>query len=539
MLSVGFKMQFHEYVKMMELRKKYELFCDTVTIRGLSRIARTRNKIISCFWLISVLVCSVSLLWQLSVILTNYLSYPYTTMVGEGNEKSTFPYISFCNLKIKSSNDQLSIEQHVRNVEFCMKTIDYENVKEMYGISEMEMILALKKHLLPSGYYSNFPIGFLTDDASVNNSMVLSHNFVDWNFRPLNISPEIFPFWQSMYRRCFTLKVPKTHANSIRAASLTMYLHNFPEYISDTDYDTGIFFSKATGMRVLFHYPGSFPDMISGLSIGPGTETTFTIQSLSRTRLPYPYNDINCTNREYSGMFFYSQSLCIEVCMQESVIKKCRCLSLNFHFTQDQMESVGGILCGNMSGEDLSVACKHGEKRVPKFASQLACEESVMYEENFCAKECLPSCKETSYHYSGKSAPWPDASQQLSFYKSQVANSTIPGVEEFNEYRTLLEEKLSQNKTDAEILQSLKKLHKLQDNFVQIYIKLENEFPQLYTDVAMINPSSVISYIGGTLSLWLGITAMTLVELIEFIYILVSSCFLQKAKEIKVDNSSG
>jgi hypothetical protein len=58
-------------------------------------------------------------------------------------------------------------------------------------------------------------------------------------------------------------------------------------------------------------------------------------------------------------------------------------------------------------------------------------------------------------------------------------------------------------------------------NFLQLNILFDKTVPFLMTDKQAMTLDNLGAQLGGVLSLWLGITIMTAVEIVEFIYILV------------------
>ena len=71
---------------------------------------------------------------------------------------------------------------------------------------------------------------------------------------------------------------------------------------------------------------------------------------------------------------------------------------------------------------------------------------------------------------------------------------------------------LSQNQSLGEMIAQ---------NFLQLNVVFQNIYPEVLTDRPDTTIEILMSNVGGQLSLWLGITAMTTFELVELIYRLV------------------
>jgi len=55
-------------------------------------------------------------------------------------------------------------------------------------------------------------------------------------------------------------------------------------------------------------------------------------------------------------------------------------------------------------------------------------------------------------------------------------------------------------------------------NFFQLKVVFQNMYPATLRDTAQVTSAGLMSQIGGLLSLWLGVTAMTIFEFVELFY---------------------
>lgn len=69
----------------------------------------------------------------------------------------------------------------------------------------------------------------------------------------------------------------------------------------------------------------------------------------------------------------------------------------------------------------------------------------------------------------------------------------------------------------------MRELNLLSRNFVQLNIVLDRIAPYEMIDSPEMSGAQLLSSVGGVLSLWLGVTIMTAVELLELIYVVVGS----------------
>ena len=64
---------------------------------------------------------------------------------------------------------------------------------------------------------------------------------------------------------------------------------------------------------------GFSPETITGVSAGPGTETSITVTPVSRKRLDVPYNECNNDEQQRNGTTSRSASSCVDECLQDMV----------------------------------------------------------------------------------------------------------------------------------------------------------------------------------------------------------------------------
>jgi hypothetical protein len=111
-----------------------------------------------------------------------------------------------------------------------------------------------------------------------------------------------------------------------------VYLNDFSQSTIDTAWPN-LGQSMAIGIRVSVHGEGMEPDMKSGVSIGPGAETTLMLTSTKRVRLPPPFQS-QCTTQEYadsSKTLKYSVDTCIDLCVQDQVSRRFQETANFFH----------------------------------------------------------------------------------------------------------------------------------------------------------------------------------------------------------------
>ena len=75
-------------------------FGETVSVRGISKLIKSKNRTVKLFWLLAILTSTSLLLWQLESIFSTYSKNPYASTYSESNVENVavFPDITLCNI---------------------------------------------------------------------------------------------------------------------------------------------------------------------------------------------------------------------------------------------------------------------------------------------------------------------------------------------------------------------------------------------------------------------------------------------------------
>ena len=522
------------------IQSEFRKFGENVSVLGVPRIFKSQATVVRVCWLIAVLASSALLLWQLSAVFIIYYSYPVSTSFEEGRDSPVFPDVTVCNLNLVAVDEVFEMHKLSDYKRQLGSVINSTNVTmadllTLYGLTDSgnwtkDDLLRFFQSDLFSAYSSNFPMNDEDNlfGTNTNQNLIADVVYYDLNWSPTGgwlINNEIEPIWSAEYFKCYTLKIPdKEIAKTTPEMSVIMYINDFVNSVDkDGYYHRYTEKSYATGVRLVVHPPGTIPILSRGISIGPGTETTIKVDSTQRTRLHYPYSGADCTDQiflPYSNVNLYGYENCQDVCMQQLVVDSCHCLYSGLRFTDQQVQQTNSTICGNVSWI--------GEANMTKAMKDFQCIYNLNVDFDICNKICLFPCEETYYEYSESTAPWPQISQHLLFYNRYIRDSSLYE-NKFDVYANI-----SSLENETEIIDRLKNLHLIQDNFLSVNVVMNKRYVYLMTDKAQMTWEVMLSSIGGCLSFWLGVTIMTLVEVVEFFFTLGSICYQNRKSKNRV-----
>lgn len=515
-----------------ELRK----FGETVSVKGVSRILKARSALLRILWLLAVLLCFCVLLWQVIVVLITYFSYPVDSKYQEGTGRPVFPDVTVC--KLYSTGDGLqdpgtNLNYYLNMTANKKKQCPLQKFKDITNLTkekDYNYIWTLIQN--PSGYFTSFPPD-KNNYNTENHDFLTDSNYFTWEWDISNAEPTMKPFWTTDYNLCDTIQLSnRSYEKQVRGLTLVLYIANFPTSMLDTFFPMPTL-SRAQGVRVTIHAPGTKPNPKSGLSVGPGTETTIRLLSTERTRLPRPYG--NCTtqkliNESDEGSGAYNTDTCYEICLQQQFVDACDCVRSDVEATPDQRRYVNNSVCGDMSGP---INDPNSNSTNFKAVKELACLMQVEVDLNLCEASCPEPCKEYMYHVGVSSAPWPHVSTQLTFYDQYIANESKYG-NKFDVYDQIRKTEVNQ----VDIIKRLQQTHVMEDNFIQLNIIFDKYNPMVLKDVPSMTVDRMLSLVGGALSLWLGITVMTAVEFVQLVFDLMEAVQQRRRKRCRPTSST-
>ncbi|XP_077980560.1 uncharacterized protein LOC144435805 [Glandiceps talaboti] len=328
------------------------------------------------------------------------------------------------------------------------------------------------------GFYANSKMEDFSDLADVANPTddefrEIGHQAKDFilqctfDKRPCNYTH--FYQWQNKnYGNCFTFNSGINEAVRQTGKSGSQYGLHLTLFIEQPEY-VGLF-SQESGVRVSVSPQDvmPFPEDI-GITVSPGQATSIGLRKNDISRQGGNYG--NCTSGdEYyivNTEFKYSVNLCVKECLQKNLIERCSCVT-DILLDEDKCSYVN--------------------------TTQQRCRQIVqgLFEDYELNCTCKNPCEETSYSTMVSSSIWP----------SERYESHLYGV-------------LSEKSIKAAI--TLQDVDASRLNLVRLKVFFEELNFQSIVQTPKYNMASLLSSIGGTLGLYIGLSIITIMEIIVFL----------------------
>ncbi|KAK2142409.1 hypothetical protein LSH36_960g00003 [Paralvinella palmiformis] len=236
-----------------------------------------------------------------------------------------------------------------------------------------------------------------------------------------------------------------------------------------------------------------------GTVLTPGVYNSIKMQLIKIKRLPYPYGDcistdIDSSNRDvYTSLYnvTYSKSGCEKTCHQRHVIDKCNCAIPNYPRV--------GVPFGD---SNVSLCDEENNK-------QKLCKDQIgmALGENKLKCDCPNPCHEDLYVASKSSSQWPMQKRM----KGIIQDMEILYPDLFKGINT---------KTDIFTKERIMK-----QNFLKATI--------FYDDLSHEKSFQFAGDVGGMLGLWIGVSAMGIIHVIEFVLAVIYSKAITNLKSTR------
>ena len=450
----------------LSIKKIISEWCLSTTSHGIPNIVRSENKFSSLFWSFAFLLSAAFCGYQIVLTLIDVSKFPvYTNIEIIQEMPAPFPSISFCNLNPFNTDDP---DNYVILENLLAKdNINYNAHPNLVWLSVSNLVKSFVFDLSEKER-QNFTFGY--------NQMVYSCKFNSF----LCKEQDFEMFYDFDYGNCYKFNSNGTkligksgHQNGLR---LEIYVGNSSGKEA---------YTINRGIRFLVH---NHSDIISindhGQDASTGFSTEVKITRSLNEKLDEPYStcisDLTSSyskKTKYMNIIFnelnlkkYSNQICLNICFNLKLELECNCSDPSILSIHNMTKCISTS----------QIRCK--EKFFQEFFSNQATE---------CNQECPIECK--TYRYSTK----------LSFSEFYT-----------NWYFSLIEKS---NNDFIKNLASFGSVEQLKKNVLLINFYYDDASITKIIERPLWNVFSILSTIGGNLGLFVGVSVLSIAEIVELI----------------------
>ncbi|CAF0885554.1 unnamed protein product [Brachionus calyciflorus] len=291
------------------------------TSHGLPNIFRSSNLYIKLMWIFFTLISTGLLGCMVTQNIMNYFKYEVTTKTRVKTEfKSTFPTITVCNINTFTS-------EHAANY---IKTIEYNKFDDNPLAKSFEFMAKSYKPKNNSILYGD----------SLDKLLV----FCEYETHRCNMS-QVRYYNHPEYGDCYMINSGYDYKNNpvnLWSAMAPKRHLGLNLILNISVHDELKFLSPNYGAIVIIHNNTVNPFVQEGITLSPKIESNIALTKTFFSSQPKPYSDCDGKTddpNEYNSELFklihkngggYSQFLCLGLCFQRSIVNKCGCSVVNF-----------------------------------------------------------------------------------------------------------------------------------------------------------------------------------------------------------------
>ena len=484
------------------------IYClESSTIHGVAKLIRARNFFIRFLWFQLLICSSFCCVYLIKGTILDYLSFNVITKIRIQNEHSfKFPTITICNKNTFTSDESVNY----------LNNLAKENNFSYFNNTSLNFT----KYMLREDLSSSLPIN-LKDFFNIAKSNIIMKNFT--NQQKENLSLPINEFilfcrfvgqkcdlkndfesiFISQYGNCFSFNTKANNTKKILTRPGEINGFKFELYVGLPDEIS----QKATerGAIIFINVSSNFD--LYQISVEPGRETIIGLKKYVTELLPYPYSDCidlveNENKNDLIGIIkrnnlTYSQELCKSLCFQKYLNMVCNCFE-NFNNEIDYFFDVETKrIC--FSKNDL--------KCLRDFYLRNFTRNNFIQQKCKCSIECEKISHERLITYSK--------------YPTKIITDSI-------RYDKILEKSVITKQGDFK--------NDLENNLVRVNIYFDSLSYVHIKEYPGMNEIGLISSIGGTLGLFLGMSLLSLTESVELLLSILISIFKKIKNKSQISN---
>ncbi|CAF0980970.1 unnamed protein product [Brachionus calyciflorus] len=428
------------------------------TSHGIPNIIRSDKLAIRLMWIFFTVMSTGLCSYMIVQSIMNYFSYETTSKIQIHTETSPiFPAITICNTNFFTS--EYSTE-FIKNLSLDFQTSAYFAYEKYLKLRQM---ITSSEELMSNSY--KFGDSFEKLIVHCRLLTIDCKNKEYWNY-----------YYHQIYGNCYQINTGRE--NLIRVSrtgwynSLSVILN-----ISLADGLEGLY--AGSGAVVMIHNQTTSPLSTDAFGVSSGVETFVAISRQFKSSLPKPYSncdgdtsDPNVFNSKLfklisSKNISYNRKLCMDVCFQDLIIQECNCYFLGSPFFGDKFI--------NQCLNDVEYKCMNS-----KIENDL---KNSSIKNDICQSQCPLECNSMSYKI---------------FYS-------------FNDF---INEKNNEDLNNFYNFTGTNR-RQMKNDLVSLYFYYETLNYEEMTEKESIDFVGLLSNLGGIAGLFLGISFLSLVEIIE------------------------
>nr|URS64681.1 Wamide-gated sodium channel [Malacoceros fuliginosus] len=524
----------------MPLGHMMQMFAGGTTMHGVPKAIRSKSLTGRIFWSFICLAAASMFCLQFAQLLQKYYSYPKRVTIDIVPSPVPFPAISLCNMR---NLDIIVLNNLNKIFKEAADPLNWGNYTSDPFINAYMSVVAkyypmfvrpdINMHVFQTVLTRTLIATNIERDMLERAGVPFKEFVVTCRFggHDCNRTKDFRQFFDSYYYNCFTYISPYTPQDhdSILAEGLEngwstvvltgagMLDKNEEIRMIPGTHDRVSPMSSNEGVRVVIHPPDTEPyPHTEGFDVAPGYSVSFGVKARENIRIGPPHG--NCSNSNPFGneSSAYRLISCQKKCLQKYIVSQCGCKEISIPGHDAMFPDLDYCT----SDKDIPDHCRESSdddcvNALFKVYHRFLCVRNAskhMTTNASATRECgcYPPCHESNYDITYSLSKWPAESfDGEEAYIDIFETENYPG--RFMEPEDAQKFDLYANYFDASNRRTAMKDFARLNVYIADSNVLKTEESEEYTQ------SQLLSDIGGQLGLWVGISVITLAEVLELI----------------------
>ena len=534
-------------------------FANETTLHGLPKVITSSNVFKRLAWFVLFLCALGTMTWQTSKLFEQFLSFRKTVSLDVDRAVMQFPSVTLCSESGVSVAVKEDIAEHIRgydiqdafnfsyNIFANLSVIDHhhqngncsghvcsvsrEYLQWFSNVIKTALTFVFENYKL-DGYLLAANLGL---NLSTHAGVHLQDNLYSCHFDGHPCSVKNFTVYRDpRYLLCYTFGT-EALAKVGRERGLKLVLKYTPlsDKILRLNSLPGLSSpDMSPGFRISVHSPNSAPSLNEdGIVLYPGLKASLGFSTTVYKRIGKPYG--NCTDRATltDTNIPYTYVGCSNEYKQELIRSICNCTDIALPFHEHELEQYPycrklslPLECNSnasfwqnvnmMKPETLTLipeACKGPTSKLYQRLDCIASADFTAYmrmTEIDQSLRCFPPCSQRKFEVRDVRSDWP-TTEDFILNLGQLVTQDIERYQEMLDYsmRWTYREAGTQNPLDD-----------FRKKFLQVNVFLRDNDVTTIREQALYEWYQLLSEFGGIVGLYLGMSVMTLCELLELVF---------------------
>lgn len=532
-----------------EMWRAWRHFCKTTNMQGVAHMHASHSVRVRVFWGVVTLIGWTACIIHASLTISNYVNKPVNTVIVHEAIDFTFPDVTICNL------NPISISKLIIKDDAVDKLF-----QDLWGLYRTAYEGALGRKVTGKEL-ATLVVKFMSTVQTSISVAPFSHQLrrllvhCRYQGKPCG-EEEFLPFIHKDYWQCFTFHPKQRRFESNQpdfGLNMILFTDNLGEssqnssllfYSSDQDlrkdftWDENAFIRinslmrasrlDADGFRLSIHEPDSFPmPEVNGFSLAHGTLVNLKLQMTQEEyvnresspchktpkKVQYQCGFTSSDRRAQPEYRPYNTSVeeCIGNFRQRHYEEKCSCS------TQDEpRRSTNLPWCYSLLYNGTGTSMLEPEV-VNATVRRILCHDHAIsaYEtEGDHMASCLKEkqCQVQQHFVELTSVSWPASQDMVSFLNDLVIPKFRKDIVDVKHNVSLLQLLVNGDESNWSVERS-----KIRENFVKVVIHPVSIRANIHMEQVSYSFTEALSEIGGIAGLWVGLSILTIFEVIEFL----------------------